>query len=62
MLQTRLLKVSAVLLAFALPCGFAGPLAFAQVKKDLPKKEQQREPAPADKPELAPPPTAPPTA
>lgn len=57
MLQPRLLKVSAVLLTLVLPCGFAGHSAFAQVKKELPQKEQQREPAPADKPDLAPPPT-----
>ena len=51
MLQPRLLKVSAVLLALALPCGFAGHSAFAQVKKEAPGKEQPpREPAPADKP------------
>lgn len=60
MLQPRLLKVSAVLLALALPCGFAGPWAFAQSTKEAPKKEQQREPAPADKPDLAPPPATPP--
>jgi Flp pilus assembly protein TadD len=62
MLQPRLLKVSAVLLALALPCGFAGHSAFAQAKKDAPKQEPQREPAPADKPDMAPPPNAPPSA
>jgi len=64
MLQPRLLKVSAVLLALVLPCGFAGHLAFAQSnppqKKDTPKKDQQREPAPADKPDMAPPSVVPP--
>ncbi len=57
MLAPRFPKVLAVLMAFALPCVPAGHSAFAQVKKEAPGKEQPpREPAPADKPDVAPPP------
>lgn len=58
MLEPRLPKVLAVLMTLALPCVPAGHSALAQAKKEPPGKEQ-REPAPADKPDVAPPPATP---
>ncbi len=65
MLQPRLPKVATLVLAAGIACLLPGPIAFAQVQKQPQQKQQPlppHDPAPADRPDVAPPAAQPKTA